>query len=269
MKQNSLILLLGLLLMSSCARKLTETDMPKLKRARTQDLVSVLDSLSTKRPSTFYSKIATKYSDNNRNISIKTSLRMIADSAINTIITYATIPVVNALITKDSVHVANKREKCLITADMDFIRDNFGVDFSFRNIEEIVCGLPLDYDTTQKYFQIHDPFQYTISTERKRKMKKTDRLLRKEVDVAVKYFINRTQNQLDGLEIISTSDSTSINVQYVSRQFVNGFQVPNEVRISVVSPRNNLLMELSYTKVEINEPVELYFIVPEDYEECK
>ena len=194
---------------------------------------------------------------------------MVADSAINMIVTYAAIPVVNALISKDSVQVVNKREKCVVRTDMAFIRENFGVDFTFRNIEEMILGIPLDYDTTQKYFQIHEPFRYVISSHRKRQMRKNDRLEKQEESVAIKYFINREKNQLEGLEIISASDTTNIYVSYVSRQFINGINVPDKVSITVVSPRNNLLMELSYEKATVNEPVELYFIVPEDYEECE
>lgn len=248
---------------------MTESDLPKVKRVKTPELLTVLDSLSRVRPHTFYTKISTRFTDTTRSISFKTSLRMVADSAINTIITYAAIPVVNALITPDSVTVVNKRDKCVSRADMNYLRENFGVDFSFKNIEEMILGIPLDYDTTQKYFQIHEYSRYVISSHRKRKLKKTDRLGRTEDDVAVKYFINREKNQLEGLEVISASDTTSIEVQYVTRQSVNGMNIPDQVIIRVISPRNNLLMELSYEKAEVNEPVELYFIIPEGYEDCE
>jgi Domain of unknown function (DUF4292) len=269
MKLNYKLFFLLLIILTSCAKKLTENELPKVKREKTQNLLATLDSLSQIRPKTFYSKISTKYQDTTRNISVKTSLRMVADSAINMIVTYAAIPVVNAVITPDSVKVVNKKEKCVVRADMAFIQENFGVEFSFRNIEEMILGIPLDYDTTQKYFQIHEPYRYVISSHRKRKIKKNERLEKQEESVAVKYFINREKNQLEGLEIISASDTTSIYVSYTTRQLIGGINVPEIVSINVISPRNNLLMELSYEKVTVNEPVELYFIVPEDYEICE
>ncbi len=248
---------------------MTETDLPKVKREKTQDLVSLLDSLSQDRPATFYSKIATKYSDSSQSRSFKTSLRMISDSAVNMIMTWSKIPVVNTLITKDSLFLANKRENCEIRTDLEYLQDNFGVDFTFRNIEEILLGIPLDYDSTQKYFQIHEPYRYIISSHRKRKLKKNERLLKNDRDVAIEYFINPEVNQLDGLKIISSADTTTINVNYLSRQFVGGKNVPDEVVINIITPRNNLLIEFSYTRVEVNEPVKLYFIVPEGYEKCE
>ncbi len=268
-RNYNLLLVLSLALFSSCAKKLTQTDLPKVNREKTQDLLNVLDSLSTLRPDTFYSKISTKYSDTSKNLSVKTSVRMIADSAMNAIVTYAAIPVVNALVTKDSLKLVNKKEKCLVLTDMEFIKSTFGVDFTFKNLEEMILGIPLDYDTTQKYFQINDPYRHVISSHRKRRIKLNDRLLKRDDNIAIKYFIHPNLQQLDGLEIISAEDTTSIFIQYKAWQTVNGFQVPNEVFIRVKTPKNNLLIELSYEKASVNEPMELYFIIPEGYEECK
>jgi hypothetical protein len=257
------------LVITGCARKMTETDFVKVKRVNKNVLMNSMDSLSKVRPSFFYSKISTKFIDTTRSISFKTSLRMNIDTAINTIITYAAIPIVNALITKDSLTVVNKRDKCVSRADMAYIKDNFGVDFTFRNIEELLLGIPLDYDTTQKYFQIHEPYRYVLSSHRKHKIRRVDRLERQENDVAIKYFLSNDTKQLQGMEILSPSDTASIYVNYVSRQLVGNMNVPEKVTIRVITARNNLFISLSYDKVEVNEPQPLYFIVPEGYEDCE
>jgi hypothetical protein len=263
------VFLIAILSLTACAKKLTETDMVRVKRMKTSVLLETMDSLSQIRPTFFYSKIGTKYRDTTSSYSFKTSLRMNIDTAINTIITYLSIPVVNALITPDSLTVVNKKAKCIARADMEYIKENFGVDFSFRNIEELFLGIPLDYDTTQKYFQIHEPYQYIISSHRKRKLKKSDRLERQENDVAIKYFLTNDTKQLKGMEILSPSDTASVFIDYLSRQNVGGINVPQEVIIKVITARNNLLITLSYDKVEVNETQPLYFIVPEGYEDCE
>jgi hypothetical protein len=264
-----LFLIATLAFTASCAKKLTETDMVKVKRVKTNDLLETMDSLSKVRPTFFYSKISTKYRDTTSNYSFKTSLRMNVDSAINTIITYLSIPVVNALITPDSLTVVNKKAKCVARADMEYIKENFGVNFSFRNIEELFLGIPLDYDTTQKYFQIHEPYQYVISSHRKRQIRRANVLEKQDNDVAIKYFLTNDTKQLKGMEILSPNDTASIYIDYVSRQNVGGMNVPAEVIIKVITARNNLLITLSYDKVEVNEPQPLYFIVPEGYEDCE
>ncbi|MCT4560639.1 MAG: DUF4292 domain-containing protein [Crocinitomicaceae bacterium] len=268
-------LALGLALLSSCAKKLTEGDGEKVKRMKTQDLVANMDSLVKVTPSTFYSKISTKYKDSTRSLSFKNSLRMIQDSALNSIITYASIPVVNALITKDSLSVVNKRDKCLVRADLNFLRDNFGVDFTFRNIEELIFGKPLDFDNTLKYFQIHEPFQYVLSSHRKMKIKRLDkdnnrdRRKEEEENIVFKYFIDSTGRQLSGMEIFSPNDTARIVVRYLSRQLVGAYNLPEEVELEIYTPKNTISMRMSYDRAVVDEPQTLYFIIPEGYEDCE
>lgn len=263
----SYLLLLGIVLLASCAKKLTEVEKERLPKRKTQDLVRVLDSISDIKPNLFYTKISTKFSDTNRNISFKTSIRLVKDSAINTLITYATIPVVNSMITKDSVVIVNKRDKCYIRQSMDYIKENFAVEFNYRNIEEMILGLPLDFDSTQKYFQINDPYNYIISSHKKRDFRRVDR--KEKEDVLIKYFLNDNANGLKRMFIESPSDTASILIDYTERQRVGLFDVPKEVFIQIRSPRNNMRIYLSYDKVEVNEPKELILIIPESYGKCE
>ena len=268
-RSTKLLLAAGILLFTSCAKKMTEGDKQRLPRRKTQDLVDLMDSLSHKKPQFFYTKIATDFSDTNTNISFKTSVRMVKDSAINTLITYANIPIVNAMITNDSVTVVNKRDKCVILQSLSYIKDNFGVDFNCRNIEELILGMPLDYDTTQKYFQIHDPFNYVISSHKKRDIKKLDRQDKNpKEDIIIKYFLSDSLTALKGMFIESPSDSTSIQVDYLSREFVQNYNVPKEVYIVITSPRNQMRINMTYNKVEIDEPQPLHLVIPEGYGKC-
>lgn len=262
----SYILLLGILLLASCAKKLTEVEMEKLPKRKAQDLVSVLDSISGIKPDLFYTKISTKFTDTNRNISFKTSIRLVKDSAINTLITYATIPVVNSMITKDTVVIVNKRDKCYIRQSMDYIKENFAVEFNYRNIEEIILGLPLDFDSTQKYFQLNDPYNYIISSHKKRDFKRQDKLGKE--DVLIRYYLTDDAKGLKGMYIESPSDTASIQINYLTRENFGSFDIPKEVYIQIQSPRNNMRISMTYDKVEINEPKELILIIPESYGKC-
>ena len=262
----SYILLLGILLLASCAKKLTEVEQEKLPKRKAQDLVSVLDSISDIKPNLFYTKISTKFSDTNRNISFKTSIRLVKDSAINTLITYATIPVVNSMITRDSVVIVNKRDKCYIRQSMDYIKENFAVEFNYRNIEEIILGLPLDFDSTQKYFQLNDPYNYIISSHKKRDFKRQDKLGKE--DILIRYYLTDDAKGLKGMYIESPSDTASIQIKYLTRENFGLFDIPKEVYIQIQSPRNTMRISMTYDKVEINEPKELILIIPESYGKC-
>lgn len=260
--------LLVLLFTVSCATvKNTESEEnSKVQRRKTQDLVMALDSISKVSPHHFYSKIKTNYSDTNRSNSFKTSIRLCRDSAVSAIISVANIPVFNSIITKDSLQLTNKKDRCYLQKDLGFFKEAFGVDFNYKNIEEIILGLPVDYDTSQRYFQIHDPFKYIISSHRKFKAKRFEK--KAKDDIIIKYILSNNANELAGMEIESPSDTTTINVNYLTSEIVDGFRFPKNVLIKIKTPRNNIQVELSYDKIEVNLPQPIFLIIPEAYEKC-
>lgn len=260
------ILFVGLLF-ASCAAEKAVIDEVKLERRKTSDILAVLDSISIRKPDFFYTKISTKYNDTTKNLSFKTSLRMVKDSAINLLITYASIPQINSIITKDSLTITIKKDKCLIQEDLAYIKETFGIDFNYKNLEEIFLGLPLDYDTNQRYFQIHDPLNYIISSHRKFKIRRTEKKAKE--DIVIKYFLNSEASHLKYMEVISTSDSTKIFVDYRSREMIDNYSLPKEVYINVSTPRNNIFIELTYDRSEINKRQPLILVIPEGYEKCK
>jgi hypothetical protein len=131
--------------------------------------------------------------------------------------------------------------------------------------------MPLDYDITQKYFQIHDPYNYTVSSHKKREIKRLDRneKLQEKEDIIVKYLLSDNLTSMKGMFIESPSDSTSIQVDYTARELVDGFSIPKNVLMRIKSPRNLMVLELRYDKIEINQPQPLFLVIPEGYEECK
>jgi ABC-type microcin C transport system permease subunit YejE len=261
----------GLLWLGSCAPKfVTAIDetipLEKLPKKKDKELVETLDSLALVKPKTFYSKLSVDYKDTTREISFKTSLKIVSDSAVNAIITYAKIPIVTTMITKDTIKVVNRKDKCYVIQTLNYIKDNFGIDFTYNNIEELFLGRPLDYNVEQKYFVINDPYRYQISSHRKREKKRFER--RAKEDIIINYFLTNDAKELKKTTIFSPSDTTEISVDYLSFQADKGIKVPENVLIQIKTPRNRIYVRLEYEKIEINEPQELIIVIPENYEKC-
>lgn len=256
-----------ILFFASCATVKKAEPTVRLEKTRRAELLEALDSISLRKPNFFYSKITTRYSDTTTEKSFKTSIRMVKDSAINLLVSYATIPIINSMITNDSLTVVNKMDKCLLLKDLSFIKESFGVDFKYANLEEIFLGLPLDYDTNQRYFKMHDPNNYVISSHKKLQIRRNER--NASDDIVIQYFLNAKMTELEKMQVISPSDSTEIQVDYISHEMVDNYAIPKEVIIRVKTPRNAILIELSYDKTEINVRQPLIVVIPEGYEECK
>lgn len=270
------IFLFGLLMFGFTSCKTQETiaiqgEIEKLPKIKDKELIDRIDSLSHIEPQTLYSKLTVSYKDlskpnNESEISLKTSLKIVSDSAVSAIITYARIPVVTALVTQDTLCVVNKRDRCYTIASLVYLKELFGVDFSYENIEEIIYGKPLDYQITQKYFVDNDPFHYSISTHKKRDRKKLDR--KQSDDLIIQYRLSENAKALKQTRIWSVEDSTEISVVYLERQQNNGYDLPMNVEINIRTPKKTILLTLLYDRVEVNEPQELIIVIPESYEKC-
>lgn len=251
----------------ACSPKILIQNGEKLERRKTNELVETLDSITLQKPTFFYSKISTKFKDTTQSLSFKTSIRMVRDSAMSAIITYASIPVFSSLLTKDELTIVNKRSKCYNKEKLSYFKENFGVNFDYKNVEELLLGLPLAYDTNQRYFQIHDPYNYIISSHRKRDIRKTEK---KDLeDIIIKYYLSNDAKNIKRIDLESPSDSTRVQVYYLEREMVQGFSIPKTVMIQIFTAKNKMDIEMNYEKVELIERPEIFVVIPESYEICE
>ena len=65
----------------------------------------------------------------------------------------------------------------------------------------------------------------------------------------------------------STPFKQSFNIQYSKSK--GEFVLPKEIEIRILTAKNNVFIRLEYDRVEINQPQEIYFTIPENYEHCK
>lgn len=256
---NALIIILAVSGIHSCGKKLSggQDKLPKIKEER---LIEVLDSIHRSGLSFLSARIDTKYADSKQNVSFKTSLKIDRDSAVHALITYAGIPIVTAMITNDSVKISNKREKCYVLRDLDFFRAQFGVGFSYRDLEELLLGRPLRFNPEQEYFLIHDPYNYSISTQKEGG---------NEGELLISYHLTPDLKHLKRVEITSFRDEVSITVNYHDYGTDPVFSAPRTVSVQVKSPKNEIFLTMTYDKVELNVPKEMVIVIPDSYESCK
>ena len=262
---NFFMIIVMAILVSCMPRKFDE--LVKLPKKTTIELRDAIDSISGMSFDTFYAKLSTKYKDSAQNVSFKTSIRMKKDSVVNSLITYARIPVYNSLLTKDSIILMDKREKCVVSESLEYLKKKFAIDIAFENVEEMIFGAPIGFKTDQKYFRVNDPFSYTLCSHRKRDIKKNERKEQREI---VNYYsLSEDLKSLKQQRIESPEDSTIVLIDYESRQLIGDFFAPKIVKVVIITPNQEINVLLDYKKIRINEEETIHFVVPESYEECK
>lgn len=262
---NILIVLLVAVSIASCGTTRDLSEVENGGRGKPEQILSVLDSLSSIKIDNFYSKVSTNYKDSSKNVSFKTSLRIVNDSAVSAIITYASIPVVNALITTDSVKISNRKDKCYVLQDLAFFRQEFGVDFTFENVEELFLGKPVAYKLGGEYFKEIEN-ENTVCSHRKKDIRKNERKDQREI--ITYYTLNDSLTNLAKMQIFSPEDSTSIEISYLERELIDGFMVPMHIEVSIQAPLQNIVVDLEYRKSNVNQAGEVHFVIPENYEKC-
>ena len=259
-----------IILVSSCAKKTIEVITPPIIEFKIKDraLAKTLDSLSAFKPSSFYAKIKIDFKDNNTDVNFKTSIKLERDSLLNAIVTKAGFPIANALISLDSVKILNIPEKCFVKNSWDSFRDLLNIEIDYFNLENILMGRPLTDEFNQKYFVEKEQFDAELTKNRE------DSSINLPIDslligkLMVNYILTRDLKDISQTRIFQPSDSTEIEIKYVKRQVISGFNLPYDIIISLSRPSYNLIAHMEYEKLEVNEDLEINFVIPQKYEVC-
>lgn len=264
--RNLLIIGLAALVLAACARKSNAVGYEKLPRIKTTELVEKLDSLAQTDWTFLSTKINTKFSSREQKQSFKTTLKMRRDSLINATITFASIPIINAVISPDTLKVVNKKDKCFIIENVTFLKQKFDLPFEFSQLEELILGLPLAWDKNSKYHQLDDGYFYVLSSHKKRFLGRRDN--RSEQEIMIRYFLSPGTFELAQVLVDSPEDTTSIRINYFDRYQDAGFPLPQRTEILIFTARDTIAVELKFQKPEMEKEKSIFLTIPENYEKC-
>ena len=74
---------------------------------------------------------------------------------------------------------------------------------------------------------------------------------------------------LNSQRIESPLDSTIILIEYEKRKLVGKYLLPEKVNVSVITPLQEIKINLDYRKVRINKKETIHFVIPQKYGECR
>ena len=260
------MLIIPVLFLISCSPKTAgNTSQEKLNKITDEELIAALVAMQESYPEYFYAKMESKFQNSKNNYSFKTSLKITKDSAINALITYAKIPIITANIDRDTVKIINRRDKCFVIQDINFIKANFGVNFDYKNIQELIMGKPIDFDQKDTYFILQDSKYYVVSSHNRRAIKDEN----DETAFIINYYLNRDLKSLAKIELFTADKSTYVTVDIPEHQEVEGQIYPKVLKMNIKAPKEKTNVTLIYEKIEVNEPRDMLVIIPENYVSCQ
>ena len=251
---------------SSCARKhhVSEVVLPPVELNETvpegPQKIKWLDSIHSQPWRWMYGKYNTSYSDGSKKISFKTSLKCSKDSALNALVSFASIPIFNALATNDSLIYVNKKDRCYGKKSIASFKELLGVELSLSNIQELFLGQPIGYNPLQI---INDSVSLTGDTCY------VSSRIDGQKTIEYSYVSSVKSPRLAWQRIYSPKDSTEAIIRYSNWQIHKNMYVHAVIEITIKINERNINVLFTYDKFELDLPQEIYLQIPNEYAPCK
>ena len=261
MHNNIIILLIGLFKLISCGRKKSAFT-PDFERKSTEELVQRLNELNQIEWDFLNTKSNVKVSSEQQNNSFKASLRMKRDSAMLINISFAGIPIVQTVLSADSLILLNRKDKGYTFRDKSAL-DNF-VNFpvEYEHIQDLLIGKPLLFDSTQEHIQVENPLFYELISKRPR-----DNNSRQTIEL--RYFLSPKALELQKAILYSPIDETTMEINYLGKhEKTEGLMLPEVVDIVINSPKGKTNFIINYNKPDISQEKKITLNIPENYVPC-
>lgn len=210
-------------------------------------------------------KIKTKFkSREKQNIAFGTFVKIVKDSAIHATISIATIPVVVALITPDTLKFINKKEQKYFVGGIDYVKSLLKTDISFYEIQDLLVGNPVKLKPTDSHYLIEEENQFFLSSKSKNSLLALKKSNLPSSEWLVKYWVNELYKT--GRTVVENdAEKTVIEIIQADYNKVDGQFFPNRTQAEIVTPKDSITIQLNYQRVKINTGVDFEFSIPDHY----
>jgi len=210
-------------------------------------------------------KIKTKFkSREKQNIAFGTFVKIVKDSSIHATISIATIPVVVALITPDTLKFINKKEQKYFVGGIDYVKSLLKTDISFYEIQDLLVGNPVKLKPTDSHYLIEEENEVFLSSKSKNALLALKKSNLHSSEWLVKYWVNELYKT--GRTVVENdSEKTVIEIIQADYNKVDGQFFPNRTQAEIATPKDSITIQLNYQRVKINTGVVFEFSIPDHY----
>lgn len=282
-KPNSLILLIGLLLMGySCKHRKQLPVKPESPAVAEDSLAGKcrLDFKSAKALSRLMSENELQYDwiaakatvesfleEKEESFDIRVSLRK--DSAILVNIQYVLgINVAKVLITKDSVWFVDYIHKSYFKGDFAYINEMLSAELDFDLLQSVLFGNSAQFyddDTRLKPVVDRSNCLYLLSTERKKRLRKIINGVEQPSDDLQTLTLNPENFKILKTEFMQPSTGRKFTASYSGFAEKDSVYAPYHVDIDIQAQKSARL-KINYVRIEKNTPQRLSLNIPAKYD---
>ncbi|MFP5470688.1 MAG: DUF4292 domain-containing protein [Bacteroidia bacterium] len=206
--------------------------------------------------------------DNNQEFSA--SLRIKNDSAIWALVKVFGVPAATALITQDSVQALIKLpSKRYLAENISYLQNKFNITADYFMLEDILSGRPVSLNDEIDYFATCIDNQLWLMSHSLEEQKELNNSPILSNEMVIKYLINKENFYIEKIEATRLRDNAKLVVNYEAFEKIENAFVPTKTSAYFYTEKEAVQINITSSKIELNQAVEMPFSVTDKYEPIK
>jgi len=167
------------------------------------------------------------------------------------------ITVVKALITQDKVSYYNKLDNTYFEGDFKYLSDLLGTELDFTKVQNLLLGEAL-------YGLKDNAFDLSVSEKEYILQPKKQNAL-----FELFYLVNPSHFKISSQQISQPEEHKHLQIDYKSYQEVGKQILPEHIKVIAVEANEEMILELEFKGVSLNEDLRFPFKIPSGLQEIK
>jgi len=219
---------------------------------------------------TFKGKALASITANGKTNDLKINIRIKKDSAIWVSISAGVgIEAARVLLTQDSVMFLNRIDNTFFAGNYQFIRKMVNAQVDFDIVQALLTGNDFKWYDYQELKASIDNQSYQLESAHRRKLKKYSKL-NEEINVIYQsIWLNPVTFKIERIKIKEIkNENKKIDAFYSNFKTIDNQVLPMQYDITI-SAKEDVVIDATLIKAELNEDLSFPFNIPSKYEEIK
>tara|TARA_B110000444_G_scaffold92069_1_gene86999 strand:+ start:11811 stop:12611 length:801 start_codon:yes stop_codon:yes gene_type:complete len=211
-------------------------------------------------------KISGKYAGEDQSFSFKGNIKIQKDSLIwLTISPGLGLELGRVLIDEDSIHFINRFDKTYFRSSYPDLSKRIKSPLSYERIQAILIGNVMSDLAQKKYYSSIEAQKFVLCSMSPKQLKKIEKSRRKPNQEVYLASVNPENSKILTQEFTNYGLSQSLKIDYQDFESHNEKWLAESLELKLEASQN-MTLNLSYSKINLNKALKFPFSVPRSYE---
>ena len=169
----------------------------------------------------------------------------------------ATFSVIRALVTPEKVSFYNKLDNTYFDGDYKYLSDLLGTELDFQKVQNLLIGEAIFNLKDGNYTTSVVDSSYIFQPKKQREL------------FEIFFLLDPSHFKVKSQQITQPTEQRHLQIDYVSHQEVDKQILPELIKVIAVEANEEVILNLEYKNVSLNEDLRFPFKIPSGFKEIK